>query len=333
LTVLATAFAGLSSSEMTYAMYYRSVAAQHQSKAGDQWSFFQAKRTRGTTMESSAELLQSLGHPGAFEPADIDAVISKMIQSLEKSAANDEQARTAATKVSTVRSQLASLLGSDQTKNALSYLTGPTLPKIEAATGQTDGAADAIKEVVDAIRQRKPESEISPLIAKLRDNQIDDAVHKAEEAAAAFDKACAPVTETARQIRANFDNLAAALGPLRKPAAEDAPPSPAVAAFDRLDNSFRAVVFAFDARRYREEAVWNRKVAEIIEVRVRRAGIESDRHRDRSKQFFYSMLVAQGGVTIASLALARQHRSLLWVVAAIAGLASLAFTAWVYLTF
>ena len=62
LTVLATAFAGLSSSEMTQAMYYRSLAAQHQSKAGDQWAFFQAKRIRGTNLEMTEELLQSLLH-------------------------------------------------------------------------------------------------------------------------------------------------------------------------------------------------------------------------------------------------------------------------------
>ena len=40
LTVLATILAGLSSSEMTRSMYYRSLAAQHQSKAGSQWAFF-----------------------------------------------------------------------------------------------------------------------------------------------------------------------------------------------------------------------------------------------------------------------------------------------------
>ena len=47
LTVIATMLAGLASSEMTRAQYDRSLAAQRQSKAGDQWSFFQAKRLRG----------------------------------------------------------------------------------------------------------------------------------------------------------------------------------------------------------------------------------------------------------------------------------------------
>jgi hypothetical protein len=40
--IVATALAGLVSSEMTRAQYRRSLAAQQQSKAGDQWSLFQA---------------------------------------------------------------------------------------------------------------------------------------------------------------------------------------------------------------------------------------------------------------------------------------------------
>src|SRR5437016_14453760 len=59
LTVVATLLAGLSSSEMTRAQYHRSLAAQHQSKAGDQWSFFQAKRIRGGNTEMEIELLRT----------------------------------------------------------------------------------------------------------------------------------------------------------------------------------------------------------------------------------------------------------------------------------
>src|SRR5258708_24761918 len=82
LTALATAFAGLSSSEMTQAMYHRSLAAQHQSRAGDQWAFFQAKRIRGNGLEASGELLQALGHP---DPLDMDrtaATLTRMLTNL-----------------------------------------------------------------------------------------------------------------------------------------------------------------------------------------------------------------------------------------------------------
>jgi hypothetical protein len=46
MTVIATLLAGLSNGEMTKAQYARALAAQQQSKAGDQWGFFQAKRLR-----------------------------------------------------------------------------------------------------------------------------------------------------------------------------------------------------------------------------------------------------------------------------------------------
>src|SRR5438105_14205026 len=65
MTVIATLLAGLSSGEMTRAQYDRALAAQQQSKAGDQWSFFQAKRLRGAYQRNTADLIQSLSevHP------------------------------------------------------------------------------------------------------------------------------------------------------------------------------------------------------------------------------------------------------------------------------
>lgn len=59
MTVVATALAGLASSEMTRAQYCRSLAAQEQSKAGDQWGFFQAKRLRSALQRNTLDILQS----------------------------------------------------------------------------------------------------------------------------------------------------------------------------------------------------------------------------------------------------------------------------------
>jgi hypothetical protein len=70
MTVVATALAGLASSEMTRAQYGRSLGAQQQSKAGDQWSFFQAKRLRSALQRNTLDLLQATAdvHPfGAHE--------------------------------------------------------------------------------------------------------------------------------------------------------------------------------------------------------------------------------------------------------------------------
>ena len=59
MTVIATMLAGLSSSEMTRAQYDRSLAAQQQSKAGDQWSYFQAKKLRSALQHNTLDLLSA----------------------------------------------------------------------------------------------------------------------------------------------------------------------------------------------------------------------------------------------------------------------------------
>jgi hypothetical protein len=59
MTVIATLLAGLASSEMTRAQYDRALGAQLQSKAGDQWGYFQAKKLRSALQRNSLELLQA----------------------------------------------------------------------------------------------------------------------------------------------------------------------------------------------------------------------------------------------------------------------------------
>ena len=82
MTVVATLLAGLASSEMTRAQYNRSFAAQQQAKAGDQWSFFQAKRLRGTMQLGTLDLLKSttslrpLDEAGLKRFGEVDAAAS-----------------------------------------------------------------------------------------------------------------------------------------------------------------------------------------------------------------------------------------------------------------
>src|SRR5437879_5974505 len=73
LTILATVLAGLSSRELTLSQYHRALAAQNQSKAGDQWNFFQAKRSRRTNHENTADLLQARAESGKAEAAALEA--------------------------------------------------------------------------------------------------------------------------------------------------------------------------------------------------------------------------------------------------------------------
>lgn len=335
LTVLATAFAGLSSSEMTQSMYYRSLAAQHQSKAGDQWAFFQVKRTRGTNLETTVQLLQSVAPGDDFAPAQIDIVCQEMLQRLKQ--AKQEPATEAAAKIEKIRAAFKELLAEEKISQSLSYLTGATLPKVEMRTLPNKDAQEAIDAVIAATRQRQTEAATAGLVARVPPEDIEEATRLAEEDADRFDKACEPLTETLRQFRTRLEQLAAAVKPLRPSSVDRTEERPSLAQvpalFDRLNNSFKAWALGFDARRYREEASFNRRAAELYEVRVRRSGVASDRHRERSKKFFYSMLLAQAGVTISSLAVARAQHSMLWLMAALVGVVALGFSAYVYLLY
>ena len=89
MTVVATLLAGLASSEMTRAQYNRSFAAQQQAKAGDQWSFFQAKRLRGTMQLSTLDLLKGtaslrpLDEAGLKKFGEVDAAASAALLKAE----------------------------------------------------------------------------------------------------------------------------------------------------------------------------------------------------------------------------------------------------------
>lgn len=75
MTVVATLLAGLASSEMTTAQYDRALGAQLQSKAGDQWSYFQAKKLRGAIQRSSFELLTATADIRPIENPVLEAVV------------------------------------------------------------------------------------------------------------------------------------------------------------------------------------------------------------------------------------------------------------------
>ena len=70
MTVIATLLAGLASSEMTRAQYDRAYAAQLQSKAGDQWNYFQAKNIRSHVYDADAEIASLFAEKGAQAAAD-----------------------------------------------------------------------------------------------------------------------------------------------------------------------------------------------------------------------------------------------------------------------
>src|SRR5262249_15578968 len=77
----------------TQAQYHRALASQKQSKVGDQWAFFQAKRIRGSTYEATAISL----YAQKAEPFSGDALresaleLIKQIEIAEKDAGKQSQ--------------------------------------------------------------------------------------------------------------------------------------------------------------------------------------------------------------------------------------------------
>src|SRR5580700_5780789 len=84
MTVIATMLAGLASSEMTKAQYDRSLAAQLQSKAGDQWSYYQAKKLRSAVARNTLDLLAATGDLPPLEPAALPKADDATIAALTK---------------------------------------------------------------------------------------------------------------------------------------------------------------------------------------------------------------------------------------------------------
>ncbi len=214
----------------------------------------------------------------------------------------------------------------------------------------------AIPEAVWEVNERKSERDMTDTLPRLSEEQIHAAIDEGENTARQFEAACTPITNAFRDLdkliadqtdaarglyRASQEvSLAAAtLAPGESKQNEVRQAAAAVAltgsmlksASDELGNDFKAAQLAYDSRRYQREARDNQAVAGLYELDVRKASLESDRHRVRSTNFFYAMLAAQGGVTIATFSIAMRRRSLLWALATLAGLAALALGAYVYL--
>jgi hypothetical protein len=84
MTVIATMLAGLASSEMTKAQYDRSLAAQLQSKAGDQWGYFQAKKLRSAVAHNTLDLLAATSDVNPLAAGSLPEADAATIAALAK---------------------------------------------------------------------------------------------------------------------------------------------------------------------------------------------------------------------------------------------------------
>lgn len=165
MTVVATMLAGLASSEMTRAQYDRSWAAQMQSKAGDQWSFFQAKRLRGALQRNTLDLMHSTAEVRALS----------------------REALRAALAGTPVAAELETAAGAQ----ALAVLLGGELPKPAAARP----IAAEVQAALHALEYSRPDVELVELLGQVDDAMLAGELRRAQEQAMAFDAATKPINQ------------------------------------------------------------------------------------------------------------------------------------------
>ncbi|HXI70668.1 MAG TPA: hypothetical protein VNN22_09980 [Verrucomicrobiae bacterium] len=263
MAVVATMLAGLASSEMTRAQYDRSYAAQLQSKAGDQWSYYQAKKLRSAVAHNTLDLLAATSD---VQPLDAAAL------------SNAEEITVAAF-----------------TKNQLPA----------AVPAKFDEGVNA---ALDAVENFKPETEVAAALAKVKPAQLAESLKAAQDAATAFDNATKPINKASDKLDETL-----------------------MTGDKRAFRDFSAARLRYTASRYETEARLNQAIAGIYELQVRQNNYSAEKHHNRSGKFFYGMLAAQMAVIIATFAIAARQRNFLWSIAAVAGLAAIAFAAYVYL--
>jgi hypothetical protein len=382
LTVMATILAGLSSRELTLSQYHRALAAQNQSKAGDQWNFFQAKRGRRAIHENTIDLLQARAESGKVDAAALEGGAEFLLQRLRRverdgdhlleligtakaslgtaGAALQEAAgrlqqtvRERAKQAEAARKRMQEVFARNELRSAWDYLNSNRRPQVEVS--RMDSAR--IQEALQVIQERRPEEETASLFRQIPQEDVRKALATAEANAQAVERAYDPVSEAlgqidnvvqeqisqARPVQRVVRELEAAttdlpdgtgqpLADIRAAVAALARSSQIVkSAADELNTDFKAAWHGYHARRYREEANYNRQAAEMYEIQVRVSSALSERHRDRSKNFFYGMLAAQAGVTIATFSLAVKHKSILWGLASLAGVVAILFGLYVHL--
>ena len=150
MTVIATMLAGLASSEMTKAQYDRALAAQLQSKAGDQWSFYQAKKLRSAVARNSLDLLAATSEVAPLDAAALPNADAVTVAALTK---NQLPAAVPATFDAGVQAALAALGGSRPETEIAAALTAVKPAQLAGSLLAAQAAAAAFDSATKAINQ------------------------------------------------------------------------------------------------------------------------------------------------------------------------------------
>jgi hypothetical protein len=157
LTVIATMLAGLASSEMTRAQYDRSLAAQRQSKAGDQWNFFQGKRLRGVVLRTTLDLMAATAGARALDALALRQALAG--------------------------TPLAAGFDTTAGQQALAVLRDGTMPKAAARPS----FPPEVQATLAALEATKPDAEIARLLGRISSGPLDQALSAMQAHALATD--------------------------------------------------------------------------------------------------------------------------------------------------
>jgi hypothetical protein len=339
MTVLATILAGLSSSEMSQSQYYRSLSAQHQSKAGDQWNFFQAKKLRAADASNSEDLQENLGDVSPISVNALTALAAQAALRLEGISQASAAYKDAAARAQALRAGVAAAQNDADVRQAIASMTGPLAPAPEVKIADAD-----VRRAYEAVKSGQEDNDVK-VFAAVKEPAVREALRAARDNTAAAENELEPAAAGIAKLRKLLDEVASAAVTARLAArpASQAASQPADVEIARpsdrgvptevrqLAGDFSAARKHFEANRHEREARLNQQTAYLYEVMVRKTDWESERHRVRSRYFFFGMLAAQAAVTIATLSLAVKERSWLWTMAATIGVLALAYAGYVYL--
>lgn len=178
MTVIATLLAGLSSGEMVRAEYDRSLAAQQQSKAGDQWNYFQAKRLRAAMQRSTLDILHATA---SIRPVDARSL-------------------TLAFDGTPTQALLESSVG----KDTVDCLVRAVLPLV----GSYPVVLAPIEAVLAAVDAGESDTDIARLLKPVKPTDIAAALNRASANVRAIDEEWKPIFATIDTIEKGFAILA-----------------------------------------------------------------------------------------------------------------------------
>jgi hypothetical protein len=203
-----------------------------------------------------------------------------------------------------------------------------------------DGASikdEAVRAAVDAIEKGRPDDEVANAVRRVSPAKWQDAFTVSQGNSAALDLATGPANKAIESVRGLVGTVLiqcrAATRAAREVGAQTAAEKGGELQkeIEGYATDLAAARLRFGARRYDLEAPLNKELALLTEVRVRQANLEAEHHRQRSRLFFYGMLVAQAAVIGATMALAVRQKNILWGLAAVAGLGAIGFGIYVRL--